>query len=140
MQDFAREATPVRDGGQEIRLRGPVEVRSRSGDRAFSAAIVSSTAQAIGPVALVVRNYDEAIAFFPPALGFRLIEDTDLGGGKRWVLVGPADSKGTSLLLAQAATSEQASRIGNQTGGRVFVFLHPPTISGATIGLARHRE
>jgi len=72
-------------------------------------------------VALVVRNYDEAIAFFPPALGFRLIEDTDLGGGKRWVLVGPPDSKGTSLLLAQASTSEQTSRIGNQTAADVYL-------------------
>jgi len=121
MQDFAGEATPVRDGGQQIRLRGQVEVRSRSWDRAFSAAIVSSTAQAIGHVALVVRNYDEAIAFFPRALGFRLIEDADLGGGKRWVPVGPADSKGTSLLLAQAATSEQTSRIGNQTAADVYL-------------------
>jgi catechol 2,3-dioxygenase-like lactoylglutathione lyase family enzyme len=81
-------------------------------------------AQTLGHVAVVVRNYDEAIAFYTRALGFRLIEDSDLGGGKRWVLVGPADSHGTSLLLAQAATPEQASRTGNQTGGRVFLFLH----------------
>jgi catechol 2,3-dioxygenase-like lactoylglutathione lyase family enzyme len=80
--------------------------------------------QKLGHVALVVRNYDEAIAFFTDALGFRLIEDTDLGGGKRWVLVGPTASNGTNLLLAQAATPEQATRIGNQTGGRVFLFLH----------------
>ncbi len=78
----------------------------------------------IAHVALVVRNYDEAIAFYTRALGFRVFEDTDLGGGKRWVLVGPPDSKGTQLLLAQAAKPEQASRIGNQTGGRVFLFLH----------------
>jgi catechol 2,3-dioxygenase-like lactoylglutathione lyase family enzyme len=81
-------------------------------------------AQTLGHVALVVRNYDEAIAFFTRALGFHLVEDTDLGGGKRWVLVAPANSQGTNLLLAQAATPEQASRIGNQTGGRVFLFLH----------------
>lgn len=80
--------------------------------------------QTLGHVALVVRDYDEAIAFFTRALGFRLIEDTDLGGGKRWVLVAPGNSEGTNLLLAQAATREQASRIGNQTGGRVFLFLH----------------
>ncbi len=80
--------------------------------------------QTLGHVALVVRNYDEAIAFFTTALGFRLIEDTDLGGGKRWVLVAPPNSEGTNLLLAQAATPEQTSRIGNQTGGRVFLFLH----------------
>ena len=80
--------------------------------------------QTIGYVALVVRNYDEAIAFFTDVLGFQLIEDSDLGGGKRWVLVAPVGSTGTSILLAQAATPEQASRIGNQTGGRVFLFLH----------------
>jgi len=80
--------------------------------------------QMIAHVALVVRNYDEAIAFYTRALGFRVFEDTDLGGGKRWVLVGPPDSQSTQLLLAQAAKPEQASRIGNQTGGRVFLFLH----------------
>ena len=80
--------------------------------------------QNIGYVAVVVRNYDEAIAFFTQALGFKLIEDTDLGQGKRWVLVAPSGSGGTKLLLAQAADSEQATRIGNQTGGRVFLFLH----------------
>jgi catechol 2,3-dioxygenase-like lactoylglutathione lyase family enzyme len=63
-------------------------------------------------------------AFYTRALGFRVFEDTDLGGAKRWVLVGPPDSKGTQLLLAQAANAEQASRIGNQTGGRVFLFLY----------------
>ena len=81
-------------------------------------------AQTLGYVALVVRDYDEAIAFFTHALGFTLFEDTDLGQGKRWVLVGPPDSRGTGLLLARAVTPEQASRIGNQTGGRVFLFLH----------------
>lgn len=80
--------------------------------------------QMLGHVALVVRDYDEAIAFFTRILGFDLIEDTDQGGGKRWVLVAPAASTGTTLLLAQADTPEQASRIGNQTGGRVFLFLH----------------
>jgi catechol 2,3-dioxygenase-like lactoylglutathione lyase family enzyme len=81
-------------------------------------------AQTLGYVALVVRDYDEAVAFFTDALGFRLAEDTDLGGGKRWVLVAPPGSVGTSLVLAQASTPEQVSRIGNQTGGRVFLFLH----------------
>ena len=80
--------------------------------------------QKLGYVALVVREYDEAIAFYTQSLGFRLIEDTDLGKGKRWVLVRPPGSSGTDLLLARAATDEQASRIGNQTGGRVFLFLH----------------
>lgn len=78
----------------------------------------------IGYIALVVRDYDEAIAFFTGALRFSLLEDTDLGHGKRWVLVAPPGSTGTNLLLARAATPEQESRIGNQTGGRVLLFLH----------------
>jgi catechol 2,3-dioxygenase-like lactoylglutathione lyase family enzyme len=80
--------------------------------------------QTLGHVALVVRDYDEAVKFFTEALGFEVVEDTDLGQGKRWVLVAPPKSRGTSLLPAKAATLEQASRIGNQTGGRVFLFLH----------------
>ena len=80
--------------------------------------------QRLGYVALVVRDYDEALAYFTGVLGFALIEDTHLENGKRWVLVAPADSNGTSLLLARAATPEQTTRIGNQTGGRVFLFLH----------------
>ena len=80
--------------------------------------------QRLGHVALVVRDYDEAIAFYTQSLGFQLIEDTDLGNGKRWVLVRPPGSTGTDLLLAKAVNPEQASRIGNQTGGRVFLFLH----------------
>jgi catechol 2,3-dioxygenase-like lactoylglutathione lyase family enzyme len=80
--------------------------------------------QTIGHVALLVRDYDEAIAFFTTRLRFVLIEDTPLGEGKRWVLVAPPGTGGTALLLARAATPEQESRIGNQTGGRVFLFLH----------------
>jgi catechol 2,3-dioxygenase-like lactoylglutathione lyase family enzyme len=80
--------------------------------------------QRIGYVSLVVRDYDEAIAFYTKALGFDLIADTDLGGGKRWVLVAPSNSTGTGLLLARAATPHQESRIGDQTGQRVFLFLH----------------
>jgi catechol 2,3-dioxygenase-like lactoylglutathione lyase family enzyme len=85
-------------------------------------------AQTLGYVTLVVRDYDEAIAFFTQSLGFELVEDsaaTDrLGRDKRWVLVAPPDSRGTKLLLAQTSTPEEARRIGNQTGGRVFLFLH----------------
>lgn len=81
-------------------------------------------AQHIGHVALVVSDYEEAIAWFTGALGFDLIEDTDLGNGKRWVLVRPTGSEGTCLLLAKAANPEQAARVGDQTGGRVFLFLH----------------
>jgi catechol 2,3-dioxygenase-like lactoylglutathione lyase family enzyme len=80
--------------------------------------------QKIGCIALVVRDYDEAIAFYTGVLRFNLIEDTLLEGGKRWVLVAPPGTAETALLLAKAATPEQASRIGNQTGGRVFLFLH----------------
>jgi catechol 2,3-dioxygenase-like lactoylglutathione lyase family enzyme len=80
--------------------------------------------QTLGQVALVVRDYDEALAFFTRTLNFRVVEDTRLSEDKRWVLIAPPGSQGTSLLLARAATPEQASRIGNQTGGRVFLFLH----------------
>lgn len=80
--------------------------------------------QTIGSVALLVRAYDEAIDFYTRCLGFRLIADEDLGGGKRWVKVAPPGSAGTSLLLARAATPEQVEAIGNQSGGRVFLFLH----------------
>lgn len=84
--------------------------------------------QTIGYVALVVRDYDEAIAFFTGKLGFELIEDSlskdRQGRDKRWVLVSPPGSRGTNLLLARASTPEEASRVGNQTGGRVFLFLH----------------
>jgi catechol 2,3-dioxygenase-like lactoylglutathione lyase family enzyme len=75
-------------------------------------------------IALVVRDYDEAIDWYTRALGFELIEDEPRGPGKRWVLVAPRGGNGTALLLAKAANDEQASRIGNQTGGRVFLFLH----------------
>jgi lactoylglutathione lyase len=80
--------------------------------------------QEIGYVALVVRDYDEAKAYYCGVLGFDLIEDTPLSDGKRWVLIAPRGSDGTHLLLARAATAEQTTRIGNQTGGRVFLFLH----------------
>jgi catechol 2,3-dioxygenase-like lactoylglutathione lyase family enzyme len=84
--------------------------------------------QTIGYITLVVRDYDEAIAFFTRSLGFDLIEDTPSkdrhGRDKRWVVVAPRDSRGTAILLSKASTPEEVSRIGNQTGGRVFLFLH----------------
>ena len=79
--------------------------------------------QSIAHIAIVVRDYDEAIAWYTQVLGFALIEDSPLAPEKRWVLVGPPGG-GTALLLARAANTEQTSRIGNQTGGRVFLFLH----------------
>jgi catechol 2,3-dioxygenase-like lactoylglutathione lyase family enzyme len=84
--------------------------------------------QTLGYVSFVVREYDEAIAFFTQMLGFDLIEDSPskdrAGEDKRWVLVAPPNSRGTKILLAKASNLEEASRIGNQTGGRVFMFLH----------------
>jgi catechol 2,3-dioxygenase-like lactoylglutathione lyase family enzyme len=80
--------------------------------------------QKISSIALVVRDYNEAIAFYTQKLRFDLLEDTDLGNGKRWVRVAPPGSTETSLLLVQAASPEQENTIGNQTGGRVFLFLH----------------
>jgi catechol 2,3-dioxygenase-like lactoylglutathione lyase family enzyme len=80
--------------------------------------------QKIGSISLLVREYDEAIAFYVGKLGFHLIEDMDMGAGKRWVLVAPPSSTETSLLLAKAVSPEQQSHVGNQTGGRVFLFLH----------------
>src|SRR5579871_1952888 len=84
---------------------------------------LSVMAQTIGHVTLVVRNYDEAIEFFTKAIGFELLEDSQLDPTKRWVVVGPRGASGTTLLLAVAATPEQRASIGNQTGGRVFLFL-----------------
>ena len=78
--------------------------------------------QSIAAVALLVRDYDEAIRYFTHALPFELVEDTPLAPGKRWVTVLPPGG-GTALLLAKAASPEQAARVGDQTGGRVFLFL-----------------
>ena len=80
--------------------------------------------QYIAHMALVVADYDEAIGFYTRKLNFTLIEDTVLSDDKRWVLVAPPGAKETCLLLAKAADEEQQSRIGNQTGGRVFLFLY----------------
>ena len=80
--------------------------------------------QHIAYVAVVVRDYEEAKAYYCGVLGFELIEDTPLLDGKRWVLVAPPGSCETRLLLARAVTPEQAKRVGDQTGGRVFLFLH----------------
>jgi catechol 2,3-dioxygenase-like lactoylglutathione lyase family enzyme len=80
--------------------------------------------QKIAHVAVVVRDYDEAIGFYTQRLGFELLEDALLEPGKRWVLVAPPNSVGTAILLARAASEEQLSRVGNQTGGRVFLFLY----------------
>jgi catechol 2,3-dioxygenase-like lactoylglutathione lyase family enzyme len=78
----------------------------------------------LAAVALLVRDYDEALAYYCGVLGFDLIEDSPLGNGKRWVLVGPSKQVGSGLLLAQASGADQQARVGDQTGGRVFLFLH----------------
>jgi catechol 2,3-dioxygenase-like lactoylglutathione lyase family enzyme len=80
--------------------------------------------QRIGLVTVVVRDYDEAIAYYTGTLGFALIEDTVLGLDKRWVVVAPDGTVGTGLLLAKAVGDEQNRAVGHQTGGRVFLFLH----------------
>jgi predicted enzyme related to lactoylglutathione lyase len=79
--------------------------------------------QTIASIALVVAEYDEAIAFYRDAVGFSLIEDTDMGGGKRWVLMAPPGDRGARLLLARADGDAQRAAIGNQAGGRVMLFL-----------------
>jgi catechol 2,3-dioxygenase-like lactoylglutathione lyase family enzyme len=99
--------------------------------------------QSIGYVSLVVRDYDEAIRFFVETLDFVLIEDTFVEAqNKRWVLVAPPGATQSRLLLARAVGAEQESRIGNQTGGRVFLFLHTrrllarlPALPGTRRGL-----
>lgn len=80
--------------------------------------------QRIAHIALVVDDYDRAIEFYTQKLNFNLIEDTPLSESKRWVLVAPNGSSECKLLLAKAVGDEQKSRIGNQAGGRVFLFLH----------------
>ena len=80
--------------------------------------------QHIASISLLVQDYDEAIAFYVGKLGFTLVEDTVMSETKRWVVIKPTEESTTSLLLAKAANDEQKSRVGNQTGGRVFLFLH----------------
>ncbi|WP_077287305.1 VOC family protein [Cognaticolwellia aestuarii] len=79
--------------------------------------------QRISNIALVVEDYDDAIAFYTKKLNFQLIEDTELGGGKRWVQISPPNGNGTNILLAKASNAQQSQSVGNQAGGRVFLFL-----------------
>ena len=94
--------------------------------------------QSLATVALLVKEYDEAIKFYTEKLHFVLIEDTVLSDSKRWVVVAPPKSSGCRLLLARAANEEQRSRIGNQTGGRVFLFLHTDNIQRDLDNLRAH--
>ena len=85
--------------------------------------------QRLAHVAIVVKDYDEAIDFYSKKLGFKLIEDTKLTEDKRWVLLSPIGHNSCSILLAKAANDRQNSSIGNQTGGRVFLFLYTDDFS-----------
>ena len=84
--------------------------------------------QSLAHIALVVNDYDEAIQFYTEILHFTLVEDKVMSTTKRWVMVAPPGSTGTTILLAKAANEEQQSRVGNQTGGRVFLFLYTDDI------------
>jgi catechol 2,3-dioxygenase-like lactoylglutathione lyase family enzyme len=92
----------------------------------------------LGAIALLVRDYDEAIAYFTDCLGFALIEDSPQGAGKRWVVVAPPGSRETRLLLAKAADPQQRQAVGNQSGGRVFLFLETEDFQ-ASYGAMRAR-
>jgi catechol 2,3-dioxygenase-like lactoylglutathione lyase family enzyme len=85
---------------------------------------MSKPKRSIAAIALVVRDYDEAKDYYARVLDFDVAEDTPLGNGKRWVVMTPPGHSQTRLLLAKASTPEQELRIGDQTGGRVFLFLH----------------
>lgn len=86
--------------------------------------MIKTSVQRIAHIALVVKDYDEAIQFYTKKLNFKVIEDTPLNEAKRWVLIAPSGAKECCLLLARAANEKQEASIGNQTGGRVFLFLY----------------
>lgn len=94
--------------------------------------------QSLAHVAIVVNDYDEAIEFYTQKLHFVLTEDSILSDTKRWVLVTPKGNNSCSLLLAKAATEEQQSRVGNQTGGRVFLFLYTDNLERDYQNLLHH--
>ncbi len=92
----------------------------------------------LGLVSLLVRDYDEAIAFFTAALDFEVREDAPAGPAKRWVVVAPRGGPGAALLLARAATPQQHACIGNQAGGRVFLFLEVEDLDAAVARMRAH--
>lgn len=98
--------------------------RYNDGYISFQSITLKLMKQQLAHIALVVADYDEAIEFYTQKLGFTVKEDTVLSETKRWVIIAPPNSNGCNLLLAKAANDEQKSRIGNQTGGRVFLFLY----------------
>jgi lactoylglutathione lyase len=85
--------------------------------------------QAIGCVTILVRDYDEALAFYAGKLSFAVAEDTPMAGDRRWVVLAPPGSGGTRILLAKAKNGEELSAVGRQAGGRVFLFLHTDDIA-----------
>lgn len=95
--------------------------------------------QRLSLISLVVSDYDEAIRFYCDVLGFDLIEDTVMSETKRWVVVRPKGQGHCGLLLAKAASTHQESRVGDQTGGRVFLFLHTDDIYRDEKNLIEHR-
>ena len=84
--------------------------------------------QSLAHIALLINDYDEAIHYYTQTLHFTLVEDKVMSVTKRWVIIAPPGSTGTSILLAKASNEEQQSRVGNQTGGRVFLFLYTDDI------------
>lgn len=84
--------------------------------------------QSLASVALLVKDYDEAIEFYTQTLSFNLIEDSHLSPQKRWVVIAPNGPGSCSIVLAKAASDKQQTRVGDQTGGRVFLFLHTDDI------------
>lgn len=92
----------------------------------------------LATVSLLVRDYDEAIAFFTESLRFKLVEDTRLTAEKRWVVVAPGSGQGASLLLAKAASAEQIACVGNQAGGRVFLFLQTSDFQSDYLHMKAH--
>lgn len=92
----------------------------------------------LAAIALVISDYDEAIQYYTQVLGFKLIEDTDLGEGKRWVVVTPSENSGSRILLAKAKNESEQAAVGNQTGGRVFLFLHTSDFDSYYARLTQH--
>lgn len=90
-------------------------------------------------ISLLVKDYDEAIDFYTNKLFFKLLEDTPLSETKRWVVVAPQGGEGAQLLLAKAANAEQLSRVGNQTGGRVFLFMYTDNLKEDLDRLNQHQ-
>ncbi|HRG02157.1 MAG TPA: VOC family protein [Bacteroidia bacterium] len=84
--------------------------------------------QSLAHIALLVNDYDEAIHYYTQTLYFTLVEDKVMSATKRWVIIAPPGSTGTSILLAKASNEEQQNRVGNQTGGKVFLFLYTDDI------------